>query len=62
MFKWKKLYTLLSLVSDTEELLNKYHVVITDAVFVLVIYNLSSKEYLSNIYLHINYHVIVNII
>lgn len=42
MFKWNKAYTLLSPVSGTEKLPNKYHIVITDALFVLIIYDLSS--------------------
>ena len=42
MFKWKKVYTLFSLVSGTDKSLNKDHVVIIDAGFVLVMYDLSS--------------------
>lgn len=41
MFKWKKVYTLFSLVSGPEKFLNKDHIVIIDSVFVLVMYDLS---------------------
>lgn len=38
MFIWNKVYKLLSLGSGIENLPNKYHIVIVDAIFVLVIY------------------------